>query len=344
MLARADRFARSARGSPEAALCFGRCQILQDAVAHVGVLEHHLQRHSHLHFHGLHTRARGFAEAKQSEKFRCSTVRSCEFSYEIKEPANDHTLVDEDQFALAAYEDILQLGKDACAATAAVQEACAAERTRLLDRVAELREHELDACQAKSDQVENHVGQSIAAAGIAHVWLLRAQYQHADSHPQIVKMSSRIPQLNGTVDLELEYYLLAQASQYLDKVRRIYAVAKAICSDDPVADSPAALAQRNAVRCARLRIDLYTDTHFVLQHVRVRCLVNATQHNCSTGKCLYRHKTPEPACFAVRTPPAAGPRSSCSWKRRIWSSSRARSRPNSRIHASALLLPVQVGK
>jgi hypothetical protein len=118
MLARADRFARSARGSPEAALCFGRCQILQDAVAHVGVLEHHLQRHSHLHFHGLHTRARGFAEAKQSEKFRCSTVRSCEFSYEIKEPANDHTLVDEDQFALAAYEDILQLGKDACAATA----------------------------------------------------------------------------------------------------------------------------------------------------------------------------------------------------------------------------------
>ena len=79
-----------------------------------------------------------------------------------------------------------------------------------------------------------------------------------------------------------------------------------LCSGDALADSPAALAQRDAVRSAHMQLDLYTATHFVHQQVRVRGLVNTPHYNGRCGKCLHRHETHEPARYAVRLHSASG--------------------------------------
>ena len=82
------------------------------------------------------------------------------------------------------------------------------------------------------------VGQSMAAAGIANVWLLRAQHQHAD--PQ-----SRWASGFDDLDLEHCYQVLAQASGDLDLTRHWCAEAEALSSSD---DSPADLARERAQR------------------------------------------------------------------------------------------------
>jgi hypothetical protein len=217
---------------------------------------------------------------------------------------------------------ISQLRQDAESATAAAQEARGAERTRLLDVAMDLRKRELDAWQAcvtPEMPYGDLVGQSIASAGVAHVWLLRTQQQHADPQPRPFHFDA----LNLHVDLELQYMMLGQASEYLDLARNWYADAEAYCSggdalaariwyvdaeelDDAAADSPATLAQRDAVRSARIELDQYTNTHFVGQQVRVRGLVNAPHYNGCTGNCLKRHTTREAARYVVRLHSASG--------------------------------------
>jgi predicted acyltransferase (DUF342 family) len=84
-----------------------------------------------------------------------------------------------------------------------------------------------------------------------------------------------------------------------------------LCSDSGLDDSPAALAQRDAVRIAIEQLNLYTDAVFVGQKVRVRGLLNAEEHNCRTGTCLRRLKPRSPEevqqpRYAVRLLPAKG--------------------------------------
>jgi hypothetical protein len=101
----------------------------------------------------------------------------------------------------------------------------------------------------------------------------------------------------GILDLERNYLLVSHAAECLHSARCGYARALTLCSDSGdsrLDDSPAALAQRDAVRTAIEQLNLYTDAVFVGQKVRVRGLLNAEEHNGRTGTCLRRLKPRSP--------------------------------------------------
>ena len=204
------------------------------------------------------------------------------------------------------FGDVRQLRKDAEAAMAALEHARADQRKSLLDRAFELREREESAWAAADCLVDSQVGRSVAVAEQAFIMQLRAQDQHEDRQPMLVKVD-RVPgtaagasvtatltatfdtgasstgystgAFAGILDLERNYLLVSHAAECLHSARCGYARALTLCIDSGLDDSPAALAQRDAVRTAIEQLNLYTDAVFVRQKVRVRGLLNAEEHN-----------------------------------------------------------------
>jgi hypothetical protein len=168
---------------------------------------------------------------------------------------------------------ILQLGIDACAATAAVQAAPPAERAGLLARALDLRERELEAWTAfRTPEMPDgdKVGMSMAAMGCANVHMLRHQLDPLD--------------LTNTLDLARGWY--ARADAYLEGQ-----------------DSPEAVTQRQTVRANGLQLELFAATRFLHQEVRVHGLANAQHYNSRLG---YVMRVVEPARYEVRLHAAGG--------------------------------------
>jgi hypothetical protein len=234
------------------------------------------------------------------------------------------------------FGDVRQLRKDAEAAMAAAEHARPDQRKSLLDRAFELREREESAWAAVDCLLASQVGRSVAVAEQAFIMQLRAQDQHEDRQPMLVKVD-RVPgtaagasvtatfdtgasstghstgAFAGIVDLERAYEMTSTAAQSLHSARCGYARALTLCSDSGdsrLDDSPAALAQRDAVRTAIEQLNVYTDAVFVGQKVRVRGL-HSEEHNGRTGTCLRRlePRSPEEVLqprYAVRLLPAKG--------------------------------------
>ncbi len=165
--------------------------------------------------------------------------------------------------------DILQLGNDACTATAAAQAAPPAERARLLARALELREQELDAWTAfctpempDGDQV----GQSLACMGIANVHF----------------MSHQLDLLDTTNSLEQARSWYARADAYLEGQ-----------------DSSEAVIQRETVRANSLQLELFAATRLLHKVVRVRGLTRAINYNGRLGQVV---SVVDPAKYEVRLP------------------------------------------
>ena len=234
-------------------------------------------------------------------------------------------------------DDVRQLHKDAEAAMAALENARPDQRKFLLDRAFELREREESAWAAIDCLVASQVGRSTAVMQQAFIMQLRAQDQHENRQPMLVKVDRTAAGASvtatidtggsstgystgvfaGIVDLERNYLLMSTAAQSLHCARCGYARALDLCSNSGLDDSPSALAARDAVRIAIEKLDEYTDAVFVGQKVRVRGLLNAEEHNGRTGRCLRRLQPRGPEevqqpRYAVRLFPVKGkPLSSC---------------------------------
>ena len=232
-------------------------------------------------------------------------------------------------------DEVRRLRLDAEAAMAALEHARPDQRKILLDRAFELRKREESAWAAVDCLVASQVGRSTAVMQQAFIMQLRAEDQHKDRQPMLVKVDRTAagafvtPKFDtgasgfstgafaGMVDLERAYEMTSTAAQSLHCARRGYARALDLCSDSGLDDSPSALAARDAVRIAIEKLDEYTDAVFVGQKVRVRGLLNAEEHNGRTGRCLRRLQPRGPEevqqpRYAVRLFPVKGqPLSSC---------------------------------
>ena len=162
---------------------------------------------------------------------------------------------------------ILQLGIDACAATAAVQAAPPAERAGLLARALDLRTRELEAWTAfRTPEMPDgdKVGCSIAANGLANVHMLSVQLDPLD---------------------------LANSLQH---ARTWFARADAYLEGQ---DSPEAVTQRQTVRANGLQLELFAAMRFLHKEVRMRGLVNARHYNGRLGTVT---NVREPGQYEVR--------------------------------------------
>jgi hypothetical protein len=162
---------------------------------------------------------------------------------------------------------ILQLGIDACAATAAVQAAPPAERAGLLARALDLRTRELEAWTAfRTPEMPDgdKVGCSIAANGIANV------------HMQSVQLDP----LDLTNSIQHARTWFARADAYLEGQ-----------------DSPEAVQQRQTVRENGLRLELFAAMRFLHKEVTVRGLVRAVHYNGRLGTVT---NVREPGQYEVR--------------------------------------------
>lgn len=206
-------------------------------------------------------------------------------------------------------DEVRRLRLDAEAAMAA---AMAAEHARpdqrkiLLDSAFELRKREESAWAAVDCPVASQVGRSTAVMQQAFIMQLRAQDQHENRQPKLVKVDRTAAGASvtatfdtgasgfstgafaGMVDLERNYLLMSHAAECLHSARCGYARALDLCSDSGLDDSPSALAARDAVRVVLEKLDEYTDAVFVGQRVRVRGLLNAEEHNGRCGRCVRR--------------------------------------------------------
>ena len=232
-------------------------------------------------------------------------------------------------------DEVRRLRLDAEAAMAALEHARPDQRKILLDRALELRKREESAWAAVDCLVASQVGRSTAVMQQAFVMQLRAQDQHENRQPMLVKVDRTAAGASvtatfdtgrsgfstgafaGMVDLERAYEMMSTAAESLHCARCGYARALDLCSDSGLDDSPSALAARDAVRIAIEKLDEYTDAVFVGQKVRVRGLLNAEEHNGRTGRCLRRLQPRGPEevqqpRYAVRLFPVKGkPLSSC---------------------------------
>ena len=163
-------------------------------------------------------------------------------------------------------DDVRQLRKDAEAAMAALEQARADQRKSLLVRALELRKREEAAWAAVDCPVASQVGRSTAVMQQAFVMQLRAQDQHEDRQPMLVRVdrtaagaavtatfdlgATSTGATTAILDLERNYLLMSHAAECLHSARCGYARALVLCSDSGLDDSPAALAQRDAVRIA----------------------------------------------------------------------------------------------
>jgi hypothetical protein len=162
---------------------------------------------------------------------------------------------------------ILQLGIDACAATAAVQAAPPAERAGLLARALDLRTRELEAWTAfRTPEMPDgdKVGMSMAAMGIANVHMLRHQLDPLD--------------LTNSIQHARTWY--ARADAFLDGQ-----------------DSPDAVTQRQTVRANGLQLELFAGMRFLHKEVRLRGLVRAVHYNGRLGTVT---NVREPGQYEVR--------------------------------------------
>jgi hypothetical protein len=162
---------------------------------------------------------------------------------------------------------ILQLGIDACAATAAVHAAPPAERAGLLARALDLRTRELEAWTAfRTPEMPDgdKVGMSMAANGLANVHMLRHQFDPFDP------------------------------ANSLDHARGWLARADAFLEGE---DSTEAVTQRDTVRANGLQLELFAATRFLHQEVRVHGLANAQHYN---GRLGFVMRVVEPARYQVR--------------------------------------------
>jgi hypothetical protein len=230
-------------------------------------------------------------------------------------------------------DEVRRLRLEAEAAMAALEHARPDQRKILLDRAFELRKREESAWAAVDCLLSSSAGRSTAVMQQAFIMQLRAEDQHKNRLPRLVRVDRTAAGASVTatfdtgasgfstnaevVDLERAYEMMSSAAECLHSARCGYARALDLCSDSNLDDIPAALATRDAVRVVLEKLDEYTDAVFVGQRVRVRGLLNAEEHNGRCGRCVRRLQPRGPEDvqqprYAVRLFPQKGkPLSSC---------------------------------
>ncbi len=141
------------------------------------------------------------------------------------------SVTDKTGYAGRGDEALLQLGQQACAATREASTAPPGERFMVLERAMHLRKRELEAWTAFGDKI----GQSMAAMGIANVYMMTQQ---------LMQQTKQLQQESNSIEHARTWY--ARADAFLEGL-----------------DDEAAVHQRGLVRQNGLQLELLCMSRFV---------------------------------------------------------------------------------